>query len=249
MHKWERGNLNWKNYTHLDPAANMLHENFRQSLRLKKGRTVFRRHYDHNTGDFTLPIFIRPKKLIIFEGLHSFFLQNQADVYDLKIFMSPDEELRKFWKIQRDVKNRGYTEEKVISQLESRLGDSIKFIHSQSSLADINFGFYFINNKQADNYKVGLSVTMDNNIFIEPVIESLEKCEDIYVNQEYDGNKRILKFEGTIKSEIIDRIGTELLTELEEVGIYEPEWESDLFGIMQLVTVYVIFKRLENDES
>jgi uridine kinase len=252
MHKWERGNTNWQNYTHLNPEANMLHENLQHSLSLKRGKSVRRRHYDHDTGKFTLPQFIRPKKLVVFEGLHSFFLQNQSDVYDLKIFMAPSEDLREFWKIKRDVVNRGYSEEKVISQIESRKQDSEKFIQSQSSMADLLFRFYPVDQIPVDRslkVDVGLSVTLNNNIFIDPALRLIEESVTMTVTRNYEGDKRVIRFEGNLSNENIDRIGVDLLPELEEVGVYEPEWQSDYSGVMQLITIYVMFNTLTLDES
>ena len=42
---------------------------------------------------------INPKNLIIYEGLHPFYLSKQRNIYDLKVFLSPQSELAKKWKV------------------------------------------------------------------------------------------------------------------------------------------------------
>jgi uridine kinase len=101
MHRWERGSEYWKSHTHLDPRANKLHTDLEHTKQLKTGKGIHRQFYDHATGKFTLPKFIRPNKLILFEGLHSFYLNDQSEIYDLKIYMEPQEELRRWWKVKR----------------------------------------------------------------------------------------------------------------------------------------------------
>ena len=52
LHKWERGDENWKTITHLNPEANNLDLGCKQITSLLSGKTVKRDHYDHNTGKF-----------------------------------------------------------------------------------------------------------------------------------------------------------------------------------------------------
>ena len=61
---------------------------------LKDGYSVLRKKYDHNNGEFTLPFQIKSNRLVMFEGLHPFYLKSQADLYDLKVFIKPDEKIR-----------------------------------------------------------------------------------------------------------------------------------------------------------
>ncbi|MDG0794542.1 glycosyltransferase 87 family protein [Cohnella ginsengisoli] len=54
-HKWERGDSNWEEYTHLNPKANHLHRQSEHLSSLKRGGTIERIVYDHVTGKFTSP--------------------------------------------------------------------------------------------------------------------------------------------------------------------------------------------------
>lgn len=250
MHKWERGAEEWKEKTHLNPSANYLHQHVQQARALKNGRGVARRHYDHQTGTFTLPQFIKPKKLIVFEGLHSFYLQNQAEIYDLKIFMMPHEALRRAWKIQRDTAKRGYTAEKVKEQLDLRQPDSEKYILGQADKADILFRFYPLDSTVIEDLEaepnIGLQIRVSDMVDLEYLLEELSKQKGIKVSEEYENGHRWIHLEGAIEAEEIAMIGIETIPEMEEVGVYEPYWNNGYTGLMQLFTAYVIFKKLHH---
>lgn len=249
MHKWERGNANWQQFTHLDPRANKLHEDVAHALSLKTGQKVKRSFYDHNTGKFTLPKFINPNKLIIFEGLHSFFLQNQANVYDLKIFMQPAEDLRIWWKVQRDVAKRGYTPEQVLEQLKKREEDSNKYIKSQSQHADIVAGFY--SSVPLDPLDIhsepvlGLTIRVANSLNMDKVIDGLLKVTSLTCVHSYEGAYQTLDFQGKIAPEKLEGIAYQLLPGLEEIGVYNAKWREDYEGLLQLITVYVVFEKMK----
>jgi uridine kinase len=248
MHKWERLDDNWKKYTHLDPRANNIHQDMSHVLSLKTGNKIKRSFYDHNTGKFKLPEFIKPNKLIIFEGLHSFYLKNQADIYDLKVFMEPEENLRIWWKVQRDVRKRGYSPEKVLEQLKRREEDAIKYIRAQANNADIIATFYSKTsldfNNANTNPTLGLKIILPNYINLDLLLEQLYKVKSLFIKHNYNEDKHELIFEGLIESSIIEIIAGKILPELDEVGIYNAEWKDNYEGVMQLLIVYVVFHKL-----
>jgi uridine kinase len=248
MHKWERLDDNWKKYTHLDPRANNIHQDMSHVLSLKTGNKIKRSFYDHNTGKFKLPEFIKPNKLIIFEGLHSFYLKNQADIYDLKVFMEPEENLRIWWKVQRDVRKRGYSPEKVLEQLKRREEDAIKYIRAQANNADIIATFYSKTsldfNNANTNPTLGLKIILPNYINLDLLLEQLYKVRSLFIKHNYNEDKHELIFEGLIESSIIEIIAGKILPELDEVGIYNAEWKDNYEGVMQLLIVYVVFHKL-----
>lgn len=252
MHKWERGNENWNVYTHLDPRANKIHEDLAHARELKSGRSIKRRNYDHSTGKFTLPKFIKPNKLIVFEGLHSFYLSNQASVYDLKIFMEPDEQLRTWWKVQRDVAKRGYSPEKVLEQLKMREEDSEKYIKSQASHADIIAKFYPLNDidplNQSLEPEIGLKITISNEVELDVLLDHLSSVKSLILEHMYENDNQYIIFKGEISKEQIESISERYIPELEDIGIYSAEWKENFEGILQLITTFVIFNKLKNNE-
>jgi uridine kinase/Gpi18-like mannosyltransferase len=249
MHKWERGNENWKKFTHLDPRANHLHQDLDQAKSLKIGQTVKRSFYDHKTGKFTIPTFLKPNKLILFEGLHSFYLQNQLDVYDLKIFMQPQEDLRVWWKVKRDVAKRGYSPEQVLEQLKTREQDSEKYIKNQALHADIVASFYSENEINPVDLetepRIGLKLRFTNGVGLDQIIEKLDQIDSLKVEHEFDNIHQYLILNGTISENDIELIAYQLIPQLEEIGVYNPKWKSDYEGLLQFLTVYFVFEKMK----
>ena len=127
--------------THLNPSSNHIHREIEFLKFLKNGISIKRRSYDHNSGKFTLPSKIKSKRIVIYEGLHPFYLSEMKNSFDISFFIKPDEELRKEWKINRDTTKRGYSKEKILKQLKEREHDSLRYIQSQAKLADVIISF------------------------------------------------------------------------------------------------------------
>lgn len=141
-HKWERGDANYNEYTHLNPYSNRLELMAGDVYNLKIGNSIFQVDYDHKTGRFTEKQKIESKENIILCGLHTIYNETLNESIDLKIFMDTDRKLIKKWKIQRDVIERGYNMEKVLKQIEAREKDYIAYIKDQKNNADIIIHFY-----------------------------------------------------------------------------------------------------------
>ena len=141
-HKWERGDANYNEYTHLNPYANQLELMAGDVYNLKIGNSIFQVDYDHKTGKFTEKQKIESKENIILCGLHTIYNETLNESIDLKIFMDTDRKLIKKWKIQRDVIERGYNMEKVLKQIEARENDYVAYIKDQKNNADIIIHFY-----------------------------------------------------------------------------------------------------------
>lgn len=136
-HKWPRDSENWLKYTHLNPESNNLEYEFEQLTNIKNNLPINRRIYNHSNGEFDDTVVINPKEIIIYEGLHAMYLESLRSITDLKIYVDTDEELKIAWKINRDMKKRGYTEEEVLKNIQRRLSDEIKYIHPQKEFADV----------------------------------------------------------------------------------------------------------------
>ncbi|MHA2087956.1 MAG: class II aldolase/adducin family protein [Promethearchaeota archaeon] len=136
-HLWERGNINWKNKTHLNPAANDLEKEKKELLNLKSGKTIERVFYNHDTGKFDSPKKVFPAENIIYEGLHTLYDEELRDLSDIKIYIDVPHKLKSEWKIARDTAKRGYTKEQVQKTIKDRMLDEKKFILPQKEFADI----------------------------------------------------------------------------------------------------------------
>jgi uridine kinase len=249
MHKWERGNDNWNNFTHLNPKSNFLHDEISYLKAIKNSETISRRNYDHDTGKFTKEKRFKTGNLVIFEGLHSFYIKQMRDLYDLKIFVNPSEKLRKQWKIDRDTKKRGYSKDKILKQLDSRQKDSEKFIKAQLKYADIIVEL--LNDKEVgkDNeLNIILKITATNSFYLEPLFNELSSIKSINSKHEYeDEDRQFIEINGNLSVQEIDNIAYNLSLnlELEDLGINNPSWDKDYLGIIQLFISYCIMKNLE----
>jgi uridine kinase len=240
MHRWERGNEQWKTITHLNPKANDLHQDVQHTKALKEGKAIYRKHYDHNNGKFTLPQYIKSNTLVLFEGLHPFYLKNQADLYDLKIFFQPDESIRVSRKIQRDSVERDKPAEAVIKQLEDRKEDSEKYISKQKEHADI-----IVNYTQVDGEEC-LRLYIKNEIELDDLLNAIITNSSMEVDHQYlDNNMQELVFKGILSSNIIELIAYDQIQGLEEIGIYDSKWDSDYKGVIQLMTMQTMFYYLK----
>lgn len=141
-HKWERGDENYKNFTHLNPNANHLELMSNDIYNLKIGNEIYQVDYDHDTGKFTNKEKISSSDNIILCGLHTLFNNSTNNIIDIKIFMDTDRNLIKKWKIQRDMVERNHTIEKILSSIEAREPDYKKYIETQKINADLVVNFY-----------------------------------------------------------------------------------------------------------
>ncbi len=253
MHKWERSNEMWQKFTHLDPRANQLHTDLTHALTLQRGDDIYRRHYDHHTGTFTIPEKLESKTLVIFEGLHSFFLTHMQKALDLKIFIKPEEQLRTHWKLKRDVLERGYTRDKVIAQLKSRKHDAEEYITVQEKYADITCSLKSLTTLTDDiigtdfEPAVYLEITCDNTIDLEPLLDTLAT----YVNIEHTFTDRhqILSLTGNVSEKVIEHLSYSLIPEFSDIITGTPRWASDHSGIMQLFISYYILESLHYNQQ
>jgi phosphoribulokinase len=86
-------------------------------------------------------VYIDPARFTIVEGCSATTPPEMRDCYDVRVFLSPPEEIRRQWKVQRDCSRRGYTTDQVLAELDRREPDSEAFIRPQRRYADIVVSF------------------------------------------------------------------------------------------------------------
>ena len=128
--------------TALDPRANNFSLMENQLLQLSRGQTIQKPVYDHHDGTFGGPEELRPREVVIVQGLHPFLVPGIRALFDLKVWLDPEEALKHRWKIQRDVSKRGYTPEAVEQEIEARRPDVEAHIAPQRRFADLVVRFY-----------------------------------------------------------------------------------------------------------
>ncbi|MBI2543306.1 MAG: zeta toxin family protein [Candidatus Aenigmarchaeota archaeon] len=248
MHKWERGNENWQVFTHLNPEANKLHQELDQAVAMSEWNKVTRVMYDHKTGKFTEPVEIGPNNFIIFEGLHPFYLKRMRDLYDVKVYTQPSEELKLHWKVLRDTKERGHTRRQIIQQIRKRKFDKAKFIDPQKQFADVVVSYF--SRKRIDKIgsskakvDMGLKIWLDNSIDMVPLENVLSTAKTLkFVNYNEDDLKtQCCEFYGTITENELERSLHILVPNFENlIHNPSPKFRKDYDGIYQLFFIYYL---------
>ncbi|WP_304181556.1 uridine kinase [Leptotrichia trevisanii] len=255
-HKWERGDEMWKQITALNPKANYIHKQAEDLNKLRRSQNVFRVEYDHDTGKFTESSKVKSKPYIVLCGLHALYLPKMRKNLDLKIYMDVDEKLRRYWKIQRDVYQRGYKKEKVLEAIEQRMPDAVKYIYPQKKYADILIRYFDqkLEDYTIENYnvKLDLEITLNADVDLEDLILELQK-NGIYPRQDYkeDLTKQTVIFYGeelNQKSINFREISEKIIPNLDEILNKDLNYENNLNGIIELIILVLIsYKMREGD--
>jgi uridine kinase len=119
----ERSQLN---YDHPDAFDTDLM--IRHIRALKNWESIERPVYDftiHNRVDETVTV--NPAKVIVVEGILIFENQELLDLFDIKVFVDTDADVRIIRRILRDVQERGRTLESVVTQYLT----TVKLMHEQ----------------------------------------------------------------------------------------------------------------------
>lgn len=248
MHRWERGHDKWNELTHLSPKANYLHEDIKHLKLLRSGKSISRRIYDHNTGKFTDPLKVYPNKIVIFEGLHPFYIEAKRELFDLKVFMDPEEDLRLHWKVNRDISRRGYSKDEIIDQLKFREEDSLKYIRSQAPFSDIKIRYYDQESSKEEGnkeVKLGLKIELETNIDINNFVEVVSGVGSLQLTHDYEMNYQTLDVKGQVSKSEIERLIYLIHDDYEDLfegGILE----ENLKGFLQLFFIYCILHKAKN---
>ena len=254
-HKWERNHIRWQEYTHLNPKANHLPEMANHTRNLSKGLTIKQAHYDHGEGRFTAPREIKPSRTMILQGLHTFYLRQMRSTLDLKIFLAPDEAIRLAWKLERDVRGRGYTPERVIQTLEKRRADSEAHINPQKNFADWIIEYFpkaeissqqIVEGKEVD---LGMRYTLWNDAPITPLFERLSEVSDcsLKVSSAEQLDRLVLEFRTGPTVNSVQAIAEELFPSIRHItrGWTAPNWRPGFEGITQLTTLALLSEKGE----
>ncbi|MBW4517377.1 MAG: phosphoribulokinase [Timaviella obliquedivisa GSE-PSE-MK23-08B] len=141
-HRYDRTQRAEMGISALHPDCNYLDIIQQHLALLRTGQPILKPIYNHTTGGFDAPEYIKPSKFVIVEGLLGYSTRGMRDSYDVKVYLAPPETLRTAWKVKRDTRKRGYTEAEVLEQMRKREHDSEAYIRPQRQWADMVATFY-----------------------------------------------------------------------------------------------------------
>ena len=136
-HRYDRAERRSLPFTALHPDCNYVDIMEQHLQLLATGHPILKPVYDHHAGTLTRPQYVEPREFVIVEGLLPLHTKLAAACFDVTVFLNPPEEIRRDWKIKRDSRHRGYTEEQVLAELDRREPESEEFIRPQRCRADI----------------------------------------------------------------------------------------------------------------
>ena len=267
-HKYDRVQRAEKNISALDPECNHI-DIMQQHLNLlSQGEPIIKPIYNHTTGAFDAPEYIKPKQFVIIEGLLAFHTKRMRDTFDVKIYLDPEEDLRVAWKVKRDTSNRGYEAAEVAASLKRREKVSAAFIRPQRRYADIVVNFH-----RPEENKEESGAHLSNRLILRPTIKHPDfsefvdddacygkACLSLTLGRDEGMPVDILYLNGAIEqrpAEALEDIIWDHLPGLEhlrntDIGRFVDgavEKVSYPLGITQLLTTYHLFTALEAIEG
>ncbi len=248
-HKWERDDEHWEELTHLNPKANYLHRQYNDILNLHNRNAAFRCDYDHSTGRFTSSRKVRADDYIVLSGLHAFYLPKMRKIIDLKVFVDTDEGLRRYWKVQRDTRDRGRKVKDILKQMDQRALDVKKYIHPQYDFADIVVQYFTDDpikyEERNARYHMKCKVILDSNVSLQAIVHRLETKLDVTWDYSQDLKNQSLIVDGWLEKEYIAKMAQEYIVNLEELLGDDPIWLDGYRGLVQFMVLLMLSEKLK----
>jgi len=125
------------NYDHPDSLESELL--IKQIKELKRGNTIHMPVYDFTTHSRKQEtVTINPQPVILVDGILIFVEKDLRKLFDVKIFVDTDADLRFIRRLERDISERGRTQESVINQyLKTVRPMHLEFVEPSKRYADV----------------------------------------------------------------------------------------------------------------
>ncbi len=264
-HRYNRQQRKELGITPLNPACNYLDVMAQHLQLLRSGEPILKPHYDHRLGDFGPPQYIVPRPFLIVEGLLGFYWQEMRNAYSVRVYLNPPEELRRRWKVRRDSTHRGYSEQEVLRELETREPDSAAFIRPQRLHADIEVSYFpdpstrFLHNDDAHlNVRLTLHGTLHHPDLSQIIDEDWPGCVRSTLGREEGRAVEYLEIDGSIPDEPAHALERGILNHLDACGAASPAdlgqysdsraEQSHPLALTQLLLVYHLLRARQRDK-
>ena len=200
-HRFDRRQRAEYGITPLHPECNYLDIIAQHLTHLRDGEAILKPVYQHHDGTFGPPVYVEPERFTLIEGLLGYYLPEMCDVYDVRVFLNPPEELRRRWKVQRDCSRRGYTTDQVLAELDRREPDSEAFIRPQRRYADMLVSFMLPDGEEEqDQMHLDAELTLSDGLHhpdLGPFING--DPEGLTLVDDGDGAARVLHIPGRME--------------------------------------------------
>ena len=140
-HRYDRRQRAERGITPLDPGCNYIDVLTHDVRHLRQNEAILKPVYQHSDGTLGPPAYLTPARFVVAEGLLVNHTRELREMFDVRVYLNPPEELRRRWKVARDCSRRGYSTDQVLSELDRRERDSEAFIRPQRHYADMLVSF------------------------------------------------------------------------------------------------------------
>jgi uridine kinase len=238
-HKYERGDISWQNFTHLNPTANYL-DLWEKDLRLAHRRKYFeQREYDHESGKFSQ---MKPKHrrdLVISQGLHGLY-SRLIEKSDLCVFLSMSDDLRIKLKLNRDSSSRGHTRDSILASIKVRENDYLEFVAPQLENSDIHFHIYEVDDS------LHLRIASNSNFVIDQFVGELASLTNTRIQESQQLTRKIYELApGNIAIETLRHLLRNNISEFDQLFIEEPDIPENIIGIMATLSIILLTNKRE----
>ena len=198
-HRYDRRQRAERNITPLHPDCNHLDILAQHLQHLRANEPILKPVYQHANGTFAPPDYLAPGRFLVTEGLLAFSNRELCEMFDVRVYLDPPEELRRHWKVQRDCSRRGYTTDEVLAELDRREPDSETFIRPQRHHADIIVSFQ--PRESADQEHLDCRLTLRDSLPHPDLADVIGEGDDGVTISDKDGGVQELYVPGRIRHE------------------------------------------------
>jgi phosphoribulokinase len=245
-HRYTRTQRAEHGITPLHPEGNHLDILEQHLVHLRAGQPILKPVYRHQDGTHAPAEYVTPTQFTIVEGMLGFHTAAMRDVYDVRIYLDPPEDLRRRWKVQRDCSRRGYTTDGVLAELDRRETDAEAYVRPQRRHADIVISF--MPGDRGDPEHLDARLAMRPGL-VHPDLPEMVDADGHGITVAQRGAETLLWVPGTIAAEhsaafeeaIWDRLhfASHLRTErLGEFTVGTELHRSEALAITQLLVLY-----------
>ena len=238
-HKYERGNKRWNANTHLKPSQNDLHS-WQNDLKNATARNSFyKQEYDHTVGRFTMGALVKPKDLIVSQGLHALMGDISKEV-DVSIFMEMDNTTRLNFKIKRDTNIRNRNIKEVQREIFKRRKDYQEFVSPQKQIADLVFSQRAYNNESPHISE--LEIEMRDIHFAENLYGKLVPFVPLLKMRVVENEYALLQFREVflVDKKILNSFLKSSFSSYEELRISTNSLQDGSLGVMTAVSMLFV---------
>jgi phosphoribulokinase len=171
-HRYSRAERLSRGLATSDPSANNLALMAEHLAILRAGGTIQKPVYDHRNGVLRDLEMVAATGLVIAYGMLTLTPPGLAKLFDLTVYLDPDDTLRHMWRLRRDTSERGYAPEQVLAMRPINDSAAMRYVAGQRRYAGLVVRFHAPNGSPKARGETPLAVEL--LLRHAPIMASLE---------------------------------------------------------------------------